>query len=107
MGFDGIQPASGPFWLAPGASVGVIVWFGNPGDDKGAQWIMAHPIQGQPFTTLKVSDFRKILSYSDVSLNSEGDWDYDPDSAYYRYGVTVTNMGSEGVFFNLQGGGNT
>jgi len=106
MSFDGLQPASGPFWLGAGQSIGITIWYGNLGDDHDAQWIMAHPIAGQPPTELRVSDFSKILGYSDAGVTSEGEYVYDLDSYYYRYGVTVTNLGKEGVFFNLQGGGN-
>jgi hypothetical protein len=109
MGFNNLQPASGPFFLAPGASIGILVWFGNPGDDQGAQWIMAHPIRGEPPCELVVSNHSKILNYSigTVTINGNPEYGYDPNSFYYRYGVTVTNAGSQGVRFNVQGGGNT
>ncbi len=48
MAFNNLQPSSGPFFLAPGASIGITMWYGDPGDDHGAQWIMAHPILGEP-----------------------------------------------------------
>jgi hypothetical protein len=109
MGFNGLQPASGPFFLAPGASMGVVVWFGNPGDDQGAQWIMAHPISAssQPPAQLTVSDFTKILDYQIASVTENGDPVYAYYDPYYRYSVTVKNTGSSAVFFNVQGGGNT
>src|SRR5262245_8116401 len=99
MGFNNLQPASGPFFLAPGASVRINVWFGNPGDDQGAQWIMAHPIHGEPPCELVVSDFSKILDYSIgvLIINGGPEYSYDPNSFYYRYGVTVTNWGTQGV----------
>jgi hypothetical protein len=108
MAFNNLQPASGPFWIAPGGSVDIIMWYGNPGTDNGAQWIMAHPIAGQPPTQLQVSNFRKILDYSlgIITQNGSAQYSYDPNSAYYRYRATVTNLGSQGVFFNIQGGGN-
>jgi len=109
MAFNGLQPASGPFFLAPGQSIGINVWFGDPGDDHGAQWIMAHPLAGQPPTELRVSDFSKILDYSIGTVTENGPpvYGYDPNRFYYRYGVTVTNVGGNGVLFNVQGGGNT
>lgn len=109
MSFNGLQPASGPFFLNPGQSMGILVWFGDPGDDRGAQWIMAHPIRGEPPTELQVSNFSKILDYSIgvVSTNGEPEYSYEPSSFYYQYAVTVTNLGSRGVRFNVQGGGNT
>ena|SRR5579863_9595193 len=111
MSFNNLQPSSGPFFLAPGESIDVIVWFGNPGDDRGAQWIMAHPIKGpnNPPTTLQVSNFRKILDYSigSVTENGSAQYSWDPDSSYYQYAATVTNLGDQGSFFNVQGGGNS
>jgi len=107
MSFNGLQPSSGPFLLGPGQSTSIIMWYGDPGNDKGALWIMAHPLKGQPPTTLLVKNFTKILDYEIKWVNSEGDSGYDSDSAYYRYGATVTNLGNQAVFFNIQGGGNT
>jgi len=108
MSFNGLQPASGPFFLAPGASTGLVVWFGNPGDDRGAQWIMAHPISAdtQPPARLTVSQFTKELDYELGQVQENGDPVYRFFQPYYRYSVTVTNTGDSGVFFNVQGGGN-
>jgi len=109
MAFNGLQPASGPFFLAPGAATWITVWFGDPGDDHGAQWIMAHPISAdtQPPAQLTVSDFTKELHYSIGQVQENGAPVYRYFDPYYRYSVTVTNTGSSGVFFNVQGGGNT
>jgi hypothetical protein len=30
--FNGLQPVSGPFFLAPGASARINMWYGDPGD---------------------------------------------------------------------------
>ena len=109
MAFNGLQPASGPFFLAPGDSTGIIVWFGDPGDDHGAQWIMAHPIAAdtQPPAQLTVSNMTKELHYEIGQVSENGAPTYRFFNPYYRYSVTVTNTGSSGVFFNVQGGGNT
>jgi hypothetical protein len=110
MAFNGLQPASGPFSLAPGASMRIWVRRGDPGDDRGAQWIMAHPIRnGQPPTELVVSDHSKVLDYEigTVTINGPPEYGYDPNSSYYLYQVTVTNWGSSATLFNVQGGGNT
>ncbi len=111
MGFNNVQPASGPFYLGPGESTGIVIWFGDryESDDHGAQWIMAHPLKGEPPTALEVSGFQKILGYSVgwVTQNGGTQYGYDPDSAYYEYKVTVTNRGTQGVRFNVQGGGNS
>lgn len=94
MAFNGLQPASGPFFLAPGAATGIVVWFGDPGDDQGAQWIMAHPISAptQPPAQLTVSDFTKILDYQFGAVTEQGDPNFQ--GPFYRYSVTVTNTGT-------------
>jgi hypothetical protein len=109
MAFNGLQPASGPFFLAPGSSTGITIWFGHPGDDHGAQWIMAHPISGdtQPDAQLTVSNLTKELHYQLGSVEENGAPVYRFQDPYYRYSVTVSNTGNSGVFFNMQGGGNT
>ncbi|WP_322750968.1 MULTISPECIES: hypothetical protein [unclassified Frankia] len=108
MAFNGLQPASGPFFLAPGASVRLNMWYGNQGDDHGAQWIMAHPLSGEAPTELIVSDHSKILDYAIGCVEENGSPRACPgQDPYYRYGVTVTNRGTSGVRFNIQGGGNT
>jgi hypothetical protein len=110
MAFNDLQPAAGPFSLAAGQAMRVNVWFGDPGDDHGAQWIMAHPLgNGQPPAELALSDFSKILDYEIGTVTENGPpvYGYDADSRYYRYGVTVTNWGSSACSFSVQGGGNT
>lgn len=108
MAFNNLQPASGPFFLAPGGAVRIEVWFGDPGVDKGAQWIMAHPLRGEPPTELVLSDFAKRIDYEIgwVRVNGAPEYGYEPKSAYWRYRVTVRNAGTRGVRFNVQGGGN-
>jgi hypothetical protein len=110
MAFNDLIPASGPFTLGPGQSMRLVVWFGNPGDDHGAQWIMAHPIgNGQPPAELVVSDASKILDYEIGQMTENGApvYSYVADSRYYKYGVTVTNWGASACAFSVQGGGNT
>jgi hypothetical protein len=109
MAFNNLQPSSGPYFLMPGFSMRITMWHGNPGDDQGAQWIMAHPLPGEAPCELVISEASKILNYSSVGAVRNGAPAYDlfPQNAYYRYGVTVTNWGSQGVRFNIQGGGNT
>ena len=107
MPFRGLQPADGPFYLAPDASISIGVWFGDPGEDRGALWIMAHPLRGEPPTSLVLSNFSKDLDYTIAGARSDGTFIYPPESAYYRYGVIVRNAGFNGVRFNVEGGGNT
>ncbi len=108
MSFNGLQPASGPFFLAPGNSMRINVWNGDPGNDEGAWWIMAHPLDEGFDTELALSDHSKILSHEIGCIEVNGAARACPGSGpYFRYGVTVTNWGASGVHFNVQGGGNT
>ena len=96
----------GPYFLSPGGSTRIAIWWPAPGD-RGAQWIMAHAANDQPPTELQVSGFTKQLAYSLAYHRSDCTSGWIHDSYYYRYLVTVTNLGSYGVWFTLQGGGNT
>ena len=109
MAFN-LQPASGPFFLAPGESMRCWVrldYFIDPdgaqiGRDLGAQWIMAHPLETadkQP-VALIVSELTKSIDYA--FFNTKGEGLFNPD---YQYWVTVKNTGQSAVFFSLQGGG--
>lgn len=95
----------GSFYLAPGASVRVIITYPAPGD-MGAQWIMAHAAKGQPACELILTDPSKRLDYSIGWVDSAGRGGVDGNSYYYDYRVTVRNAGAQGVRFSLQGGGN-
>ena len=108
MSFNNLQPSSGPYWLAPGQSMGLEVWFGDPGDDHGATWIMAHPLDELAATALQVSGFYKRRAYTIGVITENGSPQYGhAGDSYIRYGVTVTNIGTEAVHFSVQGGGNT
>jgi len=99
MAFNQLQPASGPFFLAPGNSLRLWVRR-DGGNDFGAQWIMADPNdEGHP-AELMVSDFTKERAYS--IGNTQGQF-FDP---FIRYWVTVHNTGNFPVHFTVQGGGN-
>ena len=115
MGFN-LQPTSGPFTLAPGASIRVWVWLGGGGgagqpfgSDKGAQWIMANPLDLPASISLpaalQVSDFAKVR---DFPAGLDGDvFVIDLTRTVVQYQVTVTNIGSVTTRFTVQGGGNT
>src|SRR5947209_1874190 len=107
MAFNDLTPASGPFYLAPGAWIAVVVWFGNR-EDRGAQWIMAHPLRGEAPTMLEATNHAKILDYSigTVVQNGPPTYHYNPDDAQYSYQAVITNKGNVGVRFSVQGGGN-
>ena len=90
--------------------MGITLSYGNPGDDHGAQWMMAHPIDpgdgNQPPAQLTVSNFTKLLDYQIGQVQENGAATYKYFKPYYQYSVTVPNTGDSGVFFNIQGGGN-
>ncbi len=94
----------GSFYLGPGQSGRYWIAWGAPGD-QGPQWIMAHAARGQPPTELVVTDHSKKLDYSIGWVRSDGTSGWNYDSIYYQYLVTVTNRGSRGVTFSLEGGG--
>jgi hypothetical protein len=95
---------TGSFYLGPNQSGRYWVGWPAPGD-KGPQWIMAHASRGQQPTELVVTDHSKKLDYSIAWVRSDGTRGYHYDSLYYQYLVTVTNRGSSGVTFSLEGGG--
>lgn len=98
MAFNNVQPPEGPFSLSVGDSVGVSIFYGNPGQDRGAQWIMANPIGRSP-GALEVSGFvkrRQFLGGRDTAVT-------------YEATVTCIDDGGSGyglTLFDLSGGGN-
>lgn len=100
MAFNGLQPPSGPFFLAPGQST--RIWVMRPGGaDYGAQWIMADPLNDGTPAALTVNDFTKERDFE--IQNTQGTHFQNP---FIRYWVTVTNTSAFPVRFSVQGGGN-
>jgi hypothetical protein len=97
MAFNGV----GLYYLNPGDTISVEIFWGV-GEDHGAQWIMAHaeldtgsyPQFGEG--AFQVNNHRKIVDLS-----------ADTGSTNVFYWCDVTNVGTFGTFFSLQGGGNT
>lgn len=95
MAFNNV---GGPISLSAGNSVGVWIAYGNPGQDHGAQWIMANPIGRSP-GALEVNGFvkrRQFLGGTDTSVS-------------YEATVTCIDDGGSGygfTLFDLSGGGN-
>jgi hypothetical protein len=109
-----------PISLAPGGSTLVWIWWPGGGqgqqmgDDQGAIWIMADPVdlnEGVPANfpaSLSVSGFTKIRDlWSSYDPETNEPTTIDATKTVVQYAVTVTNTGSEAVFFTVQGGGNT
>ena len=94
----------GNYWLANGASTWVSVRFlsGGVGTDKGAQWIMAHPLPFNTFPTpsgitqLESGRFQLRFTYT----NGGTDWEY------FCLVQNTPSPGWNGTWFNLTGGGN-
>jgi hypothetical protein len=83
-------------------------WWGNPGDDKGPQWAMGHPMRGEPPTGLATERVVKTVDCSIGSVTINGPAEYgcgDPGTAYWRYQVDIRNEGVSGCRFQLEGGG--
>jgi hypothetical protein len=102
MAFNKLQPASGPFFLRAGASTQVRMWFSTSvldlGQDQGAIWIMADPVNEGRTVILQVNDFQKILGMEIADDKIE--------TPFIQYAVTVTNVGPVDCHFTIQGGGN-
>ena len=94
----------GAFYLAPGQTGRYWLRWNAPGD-QGPQWIMAHVAKFQSPAELVVKDHAKRLGYSIAWVRSDGTRGWEYSSYYYEYLVTVTNIGSYGVTFSLEGGG--
>ena len=93
------------YWVAAGGNAGIIFWYGNPGDDKGVQFAMGHPIAGEDPTSLVTYEVAKSVA---CTVGSVADGHYgcgDPRSAYWRYWVNIRNDGSSGCRFRFEGGG--
>jgi len=118
MSFNKVRPPSGPFSLAPGASTRIWIWYGSGGpgqemgDDHGAQWIMADPVdvnENAPVNApgvLTVSEFTKVRDFWSGYDPERNEYILDFTRTVVRYEVTVTNNGGNDVFFTVQGGGN-
>lgn len=92
----------------------IWMWYGGApgqefGDDKGAQWIMADPVDVPATLTLpaalEVSEFTKARTYFFGFVDDE--IVLDLGRTVVRYEVTVRNLSSWAVRFTVQGGGNT
>lgn len=97
MGFNGLQPSSGPYSLSVGNQT--QIWISWPdGSDHGAQWIEANPVGPG---SLQVDQFIKSRTISP---------DGQSFSVTYLCNVTAIDDGGSGLgvtLFNLDGGGNT
>jgi hypothetical protein len=87
----------GHFTIAPGHTLEILYWFGGSGghqggDDHGAQYCMAHPLNGYGATLLATQQGKANTGYG------AGPW---------QYHVVVTSSGPYSMDFNLQGGGLT
>jgi hypothetical protein len=82
----------GNFFLKYNQSVGVSISFG--GQDRGAQYIAAHPLNSQG---------QLVLSGQSKLLNNDGSFTYL--CAVLNHGPVGPGNPGEGTTFTLQGGG--
>ena len=93
MAFNGL---GGNGWtLEPYEEMDIVYWFGGDaryegGEDHGAQYCMAHPINVYDTTLLVTAQGKADTGFVD------GHW---------QYRVRIHNMGPNTARFNLQGGG--
>jgi hypothetical protein len=93
----------GKYWLANGGTMWITLRFGQLGEDRGAQWMMASPLPFDTFPTpsgttqLESSRFQKRFVYA----NGGTEWSYN---------CLVENTRSPGwnaTWFTMSGGGNS
>jgi hypothetical protein len=96
----------GNFFVAPGATVTIRFHWGS-GDDHGPQWVMAHPFPGEPEAWLATERVAKklICEVGEVIQNGPSVFRCAETGSRYEYQVWITNDGSEGCHFAIQGGG--
>ncbi len=73
----------------------------NQGQNFGAQIVMGDPKNDGVPGTLQMTNFEKSISYNEYFANGVG----DTNTAYWWYWVYITNTGTAGKWFSLQGGG--
>jgi hypothetical protein len=98
---------SSPIYIAPGSTIRIDFWWDAPGD-KGPQWAMGHPMRGEPSSPLATERVAKVVNCEIGQITINGPAQYgcgDPTTAYWSYYVDITNDGSEGCNFQLEGGG--
>jgi hypothetical protein len=103
----GWRVTSPSFFISPGSTIRIYFWWSRPGD-KGAQWAMGHPRRGEPSTALATERVAKTVDCEIGQLIINGPAQYscgDPSTAYWEYYADITNDGSNGCRFQLEGGG--
>ncbi len=93
--------------VAPGQTVRINFWWDKPGD-QGPQWVMAHPMRGEPPTALATERVAKVVDCEIDYVTINGPAEYgcgDPSTAYWWYYADITNDGTEACRFQLEGGG--
>jgi hypothetical protein len=72
----------------------------------GAQWVLPHPLLGQPDSWLVTERVGKhlICEIGEVSINGEAQYRCGGTGSSYEYAVWVRNDGTSGCWYELQGG---
>ncbi len=98
--------AGNVFVLLPGRTTSIRFWW-PPGDDKGPQWAMAHPIAGEPDVPLVTERVAKklICEIGQIQENGPAKYSCGGTGSSYEYLVWLTNDGAAGCRFQLEGGG--
>jgi hypothetical protein len=97
--------SSGNFFVAPGATISIVFWWENNAD-HGPQWAMAQPFPNEPETWLMTERVGKKIVCEIGQIIQNGDAQYRcVESGGYQYLAHITNIGSQGCRFTLQGGG--
>lgn len=93
-------------FIAPGATVQWWFRWGS-GVDHGPQWAMAHPIPGEPDVVLVTERVGKKLrcEIGQIIINGPAQYSCAETGSLYEYRAWITNDGSTGCRYQLQGGG--
>jgi hypothetical protein len=94
------------FSIAGGQTVSIGFWW-PPGDDKGPQWVMPHPVPGEPDVPLVTERVAKklVCEIGQVTINGPATFRCVGTGSSYEYRVWITNDGASGCKFQLEGGG--
>lgn len=105
----GWRVSSPTYYIAPGQTVRIGFWWKAPGD-RGAQWAMGHPIDGQSEAALATERVAKVVSCQFDSLSQNAGVHFyecsDPGTIFWTYYVDIKNDNqAKAASFELEGGG--
>lgn len=94
------------FFVGPNSTTEITLWWPSY-QDQGPQWAMAHPLPGEPDVPLVTERVGKqlVCELGEIIENGPPVFQCAGTGSEYQYVVWITNDGSSGCRFFLQGGG--